>query len=232
MLARDVMTIQVVPLYEKSSLDLAIELMLKLKVSGFPVVDDRGQLVGMLTEGDLLRRAELDTDRKRPRWLEFLLGPGRLAEDYVKTHARRVDEVMTRKVHSVHEATPLGDVVDLMSAHGVKRVPVVRDGAPVGIISRADLVQALGTVLHAGARRPKLDDVGIKTAIADALSRQSWAPQAPVGVQVRDGHVELRGVLTDDRQRDAVRVAVENIPGVKSVTDNFVFASAYPGELI
>lgn len=147
MLARDVMTGGVVPVNSKSSLAQAVELMLKLKVSGLPVVDDRGELVGMITEGDLLRRAELGTERKRPRWLEFLRGPGALAEDYVKTHARRVDEVMTEGVYSVAEETPIADVVSLMNSRRIKRVPVVRDGLPVGIISRADLVRALGTMI-------------------------------------------------------------------------------------
>lgn len=231
MLARDVMTGGVVPVNSKSSLAQAVELMLKLKVSGLPVVDDRGELVGMITEGDLLRRAELGTERKRPRWLEFLRGPGALAEDYVKTHARRVDEVMTEGVYSVAEETPIADVVSLMNSRRIKRVPVVRDGLPVGIISRADLVRALGTIIRDNAEQPKGDDAAIKARILDTLSRQTWATNSPVSVQVNEGHVEIRGVLTDDRQRAAIVVAIENTPGVKTVTDNLALVEPYVGSL-
>ncbi len=229
MFARDVMTSRVVTIYQRAPLSLAVELMLKLKVSGLPVVDDGGRLVGMLSEGDLLRRSELGTESKRPRWLEFLLGPGRLAEDYVKTHSRRVEDVMTPKVYSVTELTPLADVVHTMNAHRIKRVPVVGDGVPIGIISRVDLVRALGNTLQAGAGQPRLDDAAIKQTVLEALSREEWAPQAPISVQVHEGNVELRGVLTDDRQHDAIRVAVENVPGVKAITDNLALVDAYPG---
>ena len=231
MLARDVMTGGVVPVNSKSSLAHAVELMVKLKVSGLPVVDDRGQLVGMLTEGDLLRRAELGTERKRPRWLELLLGPGAIAEDYVKTHARRVDEVMTEGVYSVAEPTPLADVVSLMNSRRIKRVPVVRDGLPVGIISRADLVRVLGTMIQGAADQPERDDANIKASILETLNQQKWTANFPISVQVNDGNVEIRGVLTDDRQRAAVVVAVENTPGVKAVTDNLALVEPYAGSL-
>lgn len=231
MLARDVMTSQVVSVNSKTSLAQAIELMVKLKVSGLPVVDDQGQLVGILSEGDLLRRAELGTERKRPRWLEFLLGPGAIAEDYVKTHARRVDEVMTEHVYSVTELTPLAEVVSLMNSHHIKRVPVVRDGLPVGIISRADLVRALGTVIQGGAGQVIRDDANIKANILEALNKQKWASNSPISVQVHEGNVEIRGVLTDDRQRAAILVAVENTPGVKAITDNLAVVEPYAGSL-
>jgi len=231
MLARDVMTSGVVPVNSSSSLAEAVELMVKLKVSGLPVVDDRGQLVGMLTEGDLLRRAELGTERKRPRWLEFLLGPGAIAQDYVKTHARRVDEVMTEGAYSVAEATPLADVVSLMNSRRVKRVPVVRDGLPVGIISRADLVRALGVMMQGAADQPKRDDANIKATILETLNRQKWAANSPISVQVHEGNVEIRGVLTDDRQRAAIVVAVENTPGVKAVTDNLALIEPFAASL-
>jgi CBS domain-containing protein len=231
MLARDVMTSGVVPVNSNSSLAQAVELMVKLKVSGLPVVDDRGQLVGMLTEGDLLRRAELGTERKRARWLEFLRGPGAIAADYVKTHARRVDEVMTEGAYSVAEPTPLADVVSLMNSRRIKRVPVVRDGAPVGIISRADLVRALGVMIQGAADQPKRDDANIKASIVETLNRQKWAANSPISVQVHEGNVEIRGVLTDDRQRAAIVVAVENTPGVKAVTDNLALVEPFAGSL-
>jgi CBS domain-containing protein len=231
MLARDVMTSGVVPVNSNDSLAKAVELMVKLRVSGMPVVDEGGRLVGMLTEGDLLRRAELGTERKRPRWLEFLLGPGAVAGDYVKTHARRVDEVMTEGAYSVAETTPLAEVLSLMNSRRVKRVPVVRDGLPVGIISRADLVRALGVMMQGAADAPKRDDANIKASIVETLNRQNWATNSPVSVQVHEGNVEIRGVLTDDRQRAAIVVAVENTPGVKTVTDNLALVEPFAGAL-
>lgn len=228
MLAREIMTANVVSVYENAVLAQAVDLMLKLKVSGLPVVDTEGQLVGILSEGDLMRRIELDTEPKRSKWLEFLLGPGRLAEDYVKTHARHVKDVMTKTVCSVGETTPVGEVVSTMNAHHVKRVPVVRDGKPVGIISRADLVRALGRVLDQPTTPPAVSDADLKDKIIETL-RQNWAPNARISVQVHDGNVELRGILTDERQHDAIRVAVENIPGVKAIEDGLAYVDVHAG---
>ncbi len=231
MLARDVMTREVVSVNLKASLAQAIALMLKLKVSGLPVVDDDGKLVGILTEGDLLRRTELGTERERPKWLEFLRGPAAVASDYVKTHARRVDEVMTDEVHSVGERTPLADVVTLMNARRVRRVPVLRDGAPVGIVSRADLVRALGAMMERSQGPSERDDADIKASILETLDHQNWASVSPIDVQVHEGIVEIQGVLADERERAAILVAVENIPGVKAITDNLALIEPFTGTL-
>ncbi len=228
MLAREVMTGNVVSVYENAMLAQAVDLLLKLKVSGLPVVDSEGKLVGILSEGDLMRRIELDTEPKRSKWLEFLLGPGRLAEDYVKTHARHVKDVMTRTVCTVAETTPLAEVVSTMNAHHVKRVPVVRDGKPVGIISRADLVRTLARVLDEPAAQQAVSDADLKDKIITTL-QQDWAPNARISVQVHDGQVELRGILTDERQHDAIRVAVENIPGVKAIEDGLTYVDIHAG---
>src|SRR5262245_49556148 len=144
--AGDVMTQSTVTVDPDASITHAIQLMLKRRISGLPVVDDTGALVGILTEGDLLRRAELGTQKRRPRWIEFLIGPGRLASEYVSACGRKVREVMTTPVHIVSEDTPLTDVVNIMESKQVKRLPVLRDGRLVGILSRANLLRALVSV--------------------------------------------------------------------------------------
>ena len=144
--AADVMTRNTLSVGPDASVLEAIRLMVDNHVSGLPVIDERGQLVGILTEGDLLRRGETGTERHRPRWLEILMGPGRLASEYVRTHGRKVDEIMTREPVSVTPKTLLDEIVELMERHRIKRVPVIEGERLVGIVSRADF-------LHAIARR-------------------------------------------------------------------------------
>jgi CBS domain-containing protein len=152
MKAKDVMTRHVVTIAPNASILEALRLMLEHKISGLPVVDEKGNLAGIVTEGDFLRRAETGTERKRSRWFEFLVGPGALAADYVRSHARRVDEVMTTDIHTITEDAPLDDVVALMEKHRIKRLPVMRGGELVRIVSRANLLHALAAI--AGEIRP------------------------------------------------------------------------------
>ena len=146
--ASDVMTRKVVSVRLDAPVGDAIRLMLDHRISGPPVVDGDSKVIGILTEGDLLRRAETGTERHRPRWLELLLGPGRLAGEYVRTHGRKVGEIMTEDVVSVAEDTPLVEIVRLMEGHRVKRLPVLRGDALVGIVTRADLVRTLAQLIE------------------------------------------------------------------------------------
>jgi CBS domain-containing protein len=158
MKARDVMTRHVITIAPDASILEALRLMLQHRISGLPVVDKNGTVAGIVTEGDFLRRAETGTQRKRPRWVEFLLGPGMLAKDYVQAHARRIDEVMTTDVRTVPEDAELAEVVAVMEKHRVKRVPVMRGTALVGIVSRANLLHALANLSREVAPSPKTDD--------------------------------------------------------------------------
>src|SRR5579883_1144889 len=139
----DVMTRKVVSVAPEASMTEAVRLKLQHRVSGLPVVDRNEQLVGIITEGDLLRRTETGTEKHRARWIEFVVGPGRLAEEYARAHARKVGEIMTTDLTTVSEDTPLESVVELMEKRHIKRVPVLRDGKVVGIVSRANLLRAL-----------------------------------------------------------------------------------------
>jgi CBS domain-containing protein len=226
MKAHDVMTWGAITVEPDASVTRAVRLMLQNKISGLPVVDDEGRLVGMVTEGDFLRRGELGTQRQRPRWLEFLLGPGRLAAEYVRSSGQKVGEIMTIEPKTITPETPLDEVVLLMERHRIKRLPVVQDGKLVGIVSRANLLHALASVARE-VKAPAGDDATIREQILAECARQRWAPH--VNVVVRDGVVGLWGVITDERERQAFIVAAENVPGVKAVHDHLAWAQPTSG---
>ena len=204
----------------------ALRLMFDHRVSGLPVVDGKAELIGILTEGDLLRRSELSTEGQRSRWLDLLM-TGRLASDYVRTNTRRVSEIMTRDVVSVAEDTPLTEVVRLMERHRIKRVPVVRDGALIGIVSRADLLRAIRRLLVTEPKTAASDET-IRQHVLAELARAPWAPHG-LTVDVGNGVVTLDGVILDERMRRAVRVAAENVPGVKAVVDYILWVEPHSG---
>jgi CBS domain-containing protein len=231
MKAADVMRTGVLTVAPEATIAEAIRLMLDKGISGLPVVDEAGALVGIVTEGDFLRRAELGTQRQRPRWLELLASPGRLAADYVQSHARQVAEVMSREVASVAEDTPLDEVVRLMERRRIKRLPVLRDGRLVGLVSRADLLRALAGATAAAAPAPA-DDAAIREAVLAELRRQPWAPADGARVVVRNGIVRVSGVVFDEEQREAMRVAIENIPGIKGIEDDLLWIEPVSGMVI
>lgn len=228
MKAVDIMTRSPVTVGPDASIMKAVGLMLQRRISGLPVVDRDGALVGIVTEGDLLRRAETGTQRHRPRWLEFLIGPGRLADEYVHACGRKVHEVMTEKVVTVTEDTPLDEIVHIIESHRIRGLPVLRAGRVVGIVSRANLVRALASL----ARETKpaaADDAAIQRRLLAELEKQPWAPIALINVIVRNGVVHLWGALTDERERRGIRVVAENTAGVKRVEDHLVWVEPASG---
>ncbi len=229
MKARDVMTWGTISVEAKASIMHAASLMLQNKISGLPVVGADGHIVGIVTEGDFLRRRELGTQRRRPRWLEFLIGPGRLATEYVHACGRKVEEIMTPNPHTITVDTPLEEIVQLMERHRIKRLPVVDDGRLVGIVSRANLLHALASLAHE-AKPQAVDDGAIRDQIMAEYAKQPWAPH--VNVVVRDGVVSLWGVITDERERRAFVVAAENVPGVKRVHDHLAWVDPMSGAMI
>jgi CBS domain-containing protein len=231
MKARDVMTQRVISIESSATILQGARLMLQNRISGLPVVDASGNLVGIVTEGDFLRRSEIATERKRPRWLQFLLGSGHLAEEFVQSHGRKIDEVMTRDPYSIVEDTPLEEVVKLMEKHRVKRLPVVRGRRLVGIVSRANLLHALVSFSR-NLKPVSASDEQIRARLLKELDKEKWAPSALVNVVVRDGVVELCGSITDERQRPALKVMAENIPGVKDVRDHLVWVEPMSGTLL
>lgn len=231
MKAKDVMTTDVLTVTEDTSVLAAIRLMLLRRISGLPVVNASSALIGMVTEGDLLRRVELGTERRRARWIEFLAGPGRQADEYAHAHGRKVRDVMTREVHTVPEHATLNDALDSMERYRVKRVPVMRGHKMIGLITRSNLLRAIAGLARA-TRPTTAFDTTIRDSLLAELRRQPWAPTASIDVMVSDGVVTYSGAILDDRQRDALRVAAENIPGVKKVEDQLVWIEPMSGTVI
>lgn len=229
MKARDVMTWRVISVEAEAPVTRAARLMLQNRISGLPVVNTKGSLVGIVTEGDFLRRGEIGTLRRRPRWLEFLIGPGRLATEYVQTTGRKVAEIMTPDPYTITGDTPLEEVVGLMERHRIKRLPVVDDDKLIGIVSRANLMRAVAIL----ARQTKAseiaaaDDEKIRASIRAELATRSWAPE--IDVVVLNGVVELWGAISDERERQALVVAAENTAGVKAVHDHLVWIEPTSG---
>jgi CBS domain-containing protein len=237
--AAQVMTDKVVQVTPDTSIECATRLMLDHGVSGLPVADASGALVGMLTEGDLLRRVEIGTIAGHSRWQELFGSLGKAARDYVHTHSRRVSDIMTPQVLSVAPDTPLAHVVELMEKHHIKRVPVVSEGRMLGIVSRANLVAALVdqiTPAQSSDRPPVRSaaesDTALRKSILSAIRAEYWAPTGTLELVVKDGCVELAGIIFNPDERRALRVAVENVPGVKSVVDHLSWIEPMTGTVV
>jgi CBS domain-containing protein len=227
MRAHQIMTRRVTTVSPETSIVEAAEIMLQRRISGLPVVNAAGALVGIVSEGDFIRRIEIGTQRKRGAFLKFLLGPGPSAADFVHNQGRKVAEIMTAEPVTITEDTPLQDIVDLMEKRGVKRLPVVRGVKVVGIVSRANLLQAVADLARE-VPDPTADDDHIRDRIVAALEATDWVPFG-IGVTVRDGIVHIRGVITDERARQATIVAAENIAGVKAVHDHLCWVEPISG---
>jgi CBS domain-containing protein len=234
MLATDVMTTNVMTISPNTSIQDLAALLSNHGISGVPVVDAGNQLVGVVSEGDLLHRAETGTERRterrRVRWLDAFSSDRDLARDYVKSHGNTVRDVMTRDVITISETTALDEVANLLETRRIKRLPVVRDGKVVGIVSRANLVRALAAMQNQpSATEADGDDRTIRRAILAELQGQEWARIWAEDIIVREGVVHLW--CPDDRsaeQRQALRVAAESAPGVRGVEFHIVPIVAAP----
>jgi CBS domain-containing protein len=231
MIASDVMTRNVISVSPDATIADAVELMLERGISGLLVVDTSGTLVGIVTEGDLLRRDELGTRRQQSWWLRLIASPGRQAADFTRTHGRKVADVMTHYVLSVNAKSPLTDIVAMMEEHRVKRVPVLDGDHVVGVVSRADLLRALSVAARERGAA-SADDGTIRDRILDTLARETWAPRTTLNVTVVNGVVDLWGTISNDQERRAICVIAENTPGAKKVIDHLVFVEAYTGTVI
>ena len=222
MKAKDVMTPYAVTVAPDSTVGEVADTLLTHGISAAPVVEGE-KLVGIVSEGDLVRRVEIGTDR-RPRswWLRLFTDDTALAAEYIKSHATRVRDIMTRKVVTVTEDTPLADVATTLEKNRIKRVPVLRDGRLVGIVSRANLIQGLAAARATPLPQVEPDDSTIRAAVLDALRSQSWSSVGTADVTVTNGVVEFWGIFRSEEQRDAGRVAAENVAGVRKVEDHRV----------
>jgi CBS-domain-containing membrane protein len=191
------------------------------------VIGAQGELVGIVSEGDLLRRPEAGTMRRSPWWLGLLASNEGLAADYIKSHSRKVEDVMTRSVVTATPETPVGEVATLLEKHAIKRVPIVKDGKMVGIVSRANLLQALAALKSVPPGTT--DDASIRANLTTKLANEQWTKPSLLNLIVHDGTVDLWGIVDSQTERKAVRVLVESTPGVRAVNDNLIIPSAMSG---
>jgi CBS domain-containing protein len=227
MRALDVMTTEVITVDENASIQSVAKLMAERGISAVPVVDKENRVIGMVSEGDLLHRAETGTERRRSWWLDMVSSTNKLAGEYIKSHSGKVKDVMTRDVLSVTQETPVADIAVLLETNRIKRVPVVRDRKIVGIVSRANLVRALAMTITEGVGGGDADDRMIRDKLLAELKAQKWAEVSPANVTVKDGVVHLWSSYLSESERRALIVAAENIAGVRRVEDHMRPVPAY-----
>ena len=220
MKARDVMTSPPITVTPDTAITDVAALLLERRISAVPVVDEHGRMVGIISEGDLLRRSESDTERRRPQWLEMLLDPNIQAADFVKTHGTHVGAVMTRDVVAVSPDTDLAEIASLLEQRRIKRVPVVENGVPVGIVSRANLLYGLVAYKKAPSGLQAASDPEIQQRVTESLRAEPWIDLSRLNIVVSDGVVHLWGLVKSEEQRRALKVAAGAVPGVRSVEDH------------
>lgn len=227
MRAHHIMTRKVISIRPDTSVVEAANTMLQQHISGLPVINEAGKLVGIISEGDFIRRVEIGTGRKRGRWLSLLFGPGQAATDFVHEQGRKVGEIMTADPLTVTEDTTLETIVEVMEKNHVKRLPVVRGDQLVGIVTRANLLQALAGLAR-DVPDPTADDDHIRNRVFAAIEKNDWKPIS-LRVAVRNGIVHLSGTIFNERSRQAAIVAAENISGVRQVHDHLCWFDPVTG---
>ena len=223
MKARDIMALNVITVGPEGSVREVADLLFRNRISALPVVDEHGALLGIISEGDLVRRAELETDDRRSWWLEIFVRKGRkaLATEYMKSHARRVKDVMTRKVITARPATSLRDIAALLEKNRIKRVPIVANGKVVGIVSRANLIQALAS-LRKESEQSTASDSMIRKKVMAQLRSEQWSKNSILNATVEGGKVKLWGVVDSETEKEAARVAAEQVAGILAIENNVV----------
>ncbi|MDP1752851.1 MAG: CBS domain-containing protein [Reyranella sp.] len=221
MKAADIMTTSVVCIRSDATILEAARLLLSERISALPVVDAAGKLEGIVSEGDLIHRAEIGSEKPVSRWKALFEDNATLARDYLKAHGRTVADVMSHPVVLAEEDTEISVVAARMDQFSIKRLPVVRDGKVVGIVSRANLLQALISAPGA-AGAPAPDDAELRRQILLTLDREPWSPSLVRNIIVQDGNVEIWGHADSAAQCEACRVLAAAIPGVKAVINHMV----------
>jgi len=226
MLARDIMTTDVCTFAPETTVLEAARMLVDRRISGAPVIDAAGRVIGIVSEGDLIRRAELGTEKEWSGWREFLMAKRTLAHEFIKSHATRIGDIMTAPAWTVNEDTTLVELAELFEKKNIRRAPVVRDGKLVGIASRADMVRALLRCWAAAHPAAPVDDAAIRQSILDHAASERWSDTAMLNVEVKDGAVDLYGVADSEDVARALQVLAESMPGVKSVQNHLQMRTA------
>lgn len=224
MQARDIMTKDVVTVTPATTVREVAQLMVQHRISALPVLAEEAVIVGIVTESDLLHRGEIETERKRKWWLDAFTDPDTRAAEFIKAHGQHVRDIMTRVVVTVPEEMSLADVADRLDASQIRRIPVTRGGALIGIISRTDLVRALAESKPDPGRQP-LDNGELHKVIKQAIKKQDWINSAYMNYSVTNGVVQLYGFVETESQRQALKVLIEEVPGVKKIESHLTLRS-------
>lgn len=226
MKARDVMVAPVITFTPTTAVSEIAKTFAEKHISGAPVVDEDKNLIGIVSEGDLLHRVELGTERQRSWWLELFTGDTQRELEFAKAHGRTAADIMVSEVVSARPETPLHELATLMEQRNVKRVPIVSSGGQlVGIVTRSNLVQALAAI--ATQIEISGSDAEIRKSVIDRLHEQSWVNPHRINVTVQDGVVDLWGVTESPTERNAVRIAAQEVPGVRAVSDHLIYQPAF-----
>jgi CBS domain-containing protein len=223
MKARDVMVRDVITIGPDEDVSRAAQMLADHDISALPVVDEQRRMLGILSEADLLRREEIGTEKRRPAWLEAVTPSSRLAADYSKAHGRKVRELMSETVITAAPDALLSEIAALLERKRIKRVPIVEDGKLVGIVSRANLIQALASApVPMPSTRNSGSDQAIRSQILDRLASQPWTGFGERNVIVADGVVHLWGLVGSSEERKALFALAESVPGVQGVSDELI----------
>lgn len=216
MQVKDIMTTTVAVVQPDTSIQEIAKLLLERRISAVPVVDANGQILGIVSEGDLMRRSETGTDRHPSWWLSLVASPEERAINYIKSHGGHARDIMTSDLFSIGPDAPLEEVAKTLEKHRIKRLPVLRNDKLIGIVSRADLLR--GLVAFRAGNGTSADDVALKAAVEAVLSEADIRREF-VSVVVSGGIAHLWGAVESEAEKKAVSIAVENVPGVKGVQD-------------
>jgi len=229
MKASDVMVSKVITVQPDATVHEIADILLTNRISAVPVVDGEGALLGIISESDLIHRVEAGTERHYTWWRKLVINGDRLARDFVKSHAARASDLMTRQVVTASPDLPLGDLAALLERHRIKRVPIVVHGKLVGIVSRADLLQPLAAMHTAITAEIRVDDKALRQRILDEIRSNLDVNESQINVIVHDGAVELWAEVKSLDEKEALRVAAESVPGVRSVEDHVSLSSGHYG---
>nr|HIL76025.1 CBS domain-containing protein [Rhodospirillales bacterium] len=228
MFAKDIMTPNVITVGPDDSLESIANLLIENRISAVPVVNDEEELIGIVSEGDLVHRVRGDFKLPRSWWLSLIGDPGDSPKEYIRSHGSVASDVMIKKVIIVTEFTSIAEIAEILETMRIKRVPVVRAGKLVGIVSRANIIQALVSQENQELLNISTSDQEIRQKLVKECSNHYWSPKSTMNVIVMDGIVQYWGFVESEDAKDALRLAAKNIPGVKAVKENLIISAAYP----
>jgi len=231
MFAKDIMTLNVITVGPDMPISDVAKLLIERRISAVPVIDNDNSLIGIVSEGDLVHRIRGDHELPRSWWLSLIGDPNDEPQEYIRSHGKTAKDVMTKDVVAISEFTSIAEIAETLETKKIKRVPVVDDGKLVGIVSRANIIQALVAQKDASMPKTIASDQDIRETLMKEFNNHTWASNATLNIVVNDGVVRYWGFVESETAKDALTLAAENVPGVKAVESNLGI-SAVPTDYI